>query len=397
MRTRRALLGTAMAGSLPGLLLPAPGPAEASPPSSQPSSQPTSPPASRPAPAAPPPQAASPALLPREPLQFPRDHGAHPAQHTEWWYLTGELRPRQAPDEALGFQITFFRSRVDAAPGNPSRFAARQLVFAHTALSDPRRGQLLHDQRTARMGFGIVDASEADTDVKLRNWHLKRIAASGQGMYETHVVAREFTLSLRAAQTQPLLLQGEQGFSRKAPGEAWATRYYSQPQLAVTGQLRYRQQEMVVSGHAWLDHEWGERVLAPDAIGWDWIGMNLHDGSALMAFRTRRADGSVVWQSACLRTPGQPERHFAAAEIRLTPGRIWQSPLSNARYPVEWVLSLAGTRYGVRARMPHQELDSRWSTGNIYWEGLCDLLDAQGRVIGAGYLEMTGYASPMDL
>ncbi|HWH83306.1 MAG TPA: lipocalin family protein, partial [Burkholderiaceae bacterium] len=44
-----------------------------------------------------------------------------------------------------------------------------------------------------------------------------------------------------------------------------------------------------------------------------------------------------------------------------------------------------------------QELDSRASTDAIYWEGLSDLLDAGGRRIGSGYLEMTGYAAALRL
>ena len=42
--------------------------------------------------------------------------------------------------------------------------------------------------------------------------------------------------------------------------------------------------------------------------------------------------------------------------------------------------------------MDAQELDSRGSTGTVYWEGLSELLDAQAQRIGRGYLEMTGYA-----
>jgi predicted secreted hydrolase len=54
-------------------------------------------------------------------------------------------------------------------------------------------------------------------------------------------------------------------------------------------------------------------------------------------------------------------------------------------------------RWTVRARLDDQELDSRASTGAIYWEGLSELLDAGGRSVGSGYLEMTGYAEPMKL
>ncbi|MEO8654625.1 MAG: lipocalin family protein, partial [Ramlibacter sp.] len=44
-----------------------------------------------------------------------------------------------------------------------------------------------------------------------------------------------------------------------------------------------------------------------------------------------------------------------------------------------------------------QELDSRNSTGAIYWEGLSDLLDSNGKLVGRGYLEMTGYAQRLRM
>jgi predicted secreted hydrolase len=50
----------------------------------------------------------------------------------------------------------------------------------------------------------------------------------------------------------------------------------------------------------------------------------------------------------------------------------------------------------VRARLDAQELDSRASTGAVYWEGLSELL-SQGQRVGLGYLEMTGYAAPLRL
>ncbi len=338
-------------------------------------------------------------LRPGEPLRFPHDHGAHPATRTEWWYITGEIDPTGPREQPMGFQITFFRTRVDVALANPSQFTARQLVIAHAALSDPHHGRLLHDQRIARAGFGLVEAAESDTRLTLRDWTLARSGPAGQGVYRSHIEARDFMLDLRLTQTQAPLLQGQggQGLSRKSPSALHATRYYSLPHLRLDGRIRHRQGEMAVKGRAWLDHEWGEAILSHDTVGWDWLGMNLHDGGALMVFRTRRQDGSAVWHGGSLRRPGKPDRIFADAEIRMMPGDNWQSPATGARYPIAWTLDIAGVRYTVRARMPNQELDSLRSTGTIYWEGLCDLRDAAGRLIGAGYLEMTGYASPMVL
>ena len=57
-------------------------------------------------------------------------------------------------------------------------------------------------------------------------------------------------------------------------------------------------------GRGWLDPAWSDELLAPGAVGWDWIGINLLDGGALTAFVLRRADGSVVWAGGSHRPPG---------------------------------------------------------------------------------------------
>jgi predicted secreted hydrolase len=137
--------------------------------------------------------------------------------------------------------------------------------------------------------------------------------------------------------------------------------------------------------------------MHPDAVGWDWIGMNLDDGGALTAFRLRRADGSALWAGGSWRSAGGEARNFAPDSVRFTPGRVWTSPSSGARYPLQWQVDTPAGRFEVRALLDAQELDSRGSTGTVYWEGLAELRDAQQRRVGSGYLEMTGYAGRLRL
>ncbi len=330
-------------------------------------------------------------------LVFPADFGAHPAERTEWWYMTGSLA---AGTRRFGFQVTFFRSGTGVAAGNPSRFAATELIFAHAALTDLQAGRLVHDQRIARSGFGVADARRGDTGVALQGWRMTRTARPDGGSRYTSVVASEsagFTLDLVAEATQPVLVQGQDGLSRKGPQPQQTSRYYSEAQLRVAGRLSQRGPAVEVTGRAWLDHEWSDAFLDPAAVGWDWIGMNLDDGGALTAFRLRRADGSAVWAGGSFRQAGGAVRDFAAADVRFVPGRAWSSAASRARYPVEWTVETPAGRFQVRALLDDQELDSRGSTGSIYWEGLSDLLDAGGRRVGGGYLEMTGYAAALRL
>ena len=205
--------------------------------------------------------------LPPAQLQFPRDHGAHPDFRTEWWYITGHAR---AGEREFGFQVTFFRSRVDAAQGMTSRFAARQLVFAHAAVTDVSGRKLWHDQRIAREGFDVVAAAPGDTRVRLRDWSLERQAAG----YHAQIPAGDFALDLRCAPTQPVLLQGNQGLSRKGPQPEQASYYYSRPQLAVAGALSLQGRRFEVAGKAWLDHEWSEELLASAGSG---LGLDRHE------------------------------------------------------------------------------------------------------------------------
>ena len=87
---------------------------------------------------------------------------------------------------------------------------------------------------------------------------------------------------------------------------------------------------------------------------------------------------------------------FGPDDVRFTPGRVWASVASHARYPVQWQIETPAGRFGVAALLDDQELDSRGSTGAIYWEGAV-LAKQSGRVVGRGYLELTGYAAPLRM
>jgi predicted secreted hydrolase len=327
------------------------------------------------------------AVLPGKPLAFPRDFGAHPGYRIEWWYVTGQLESARGP---LGFQVTFFRVRNRAADAIPGRFSPRQLLFAHVALADPAHARFLHDQRAARALEGLVAASAGDTDVRIDDWTLVRES----GGYHARVAAAGFTLDLVLAATQPLLLEGDAGFSRKGPGEAHASYYYSEPQLAASGTVRIGSERLAVHGRAWLDHEWSSALLAPGAAGWDWLGANLDDGSALMAFRIRAADGSVLWSQALLRPRGGLPLAFGNGAVRFTVQRTWTSPRTGVAYPVSMALGLGPHDYRIEPLMDDQELDARASTGTLYWEGAVRVSGAAG-VLGKGYLELTGYGAPV--
>jgi predicted secreted hydrolase len=331
-----------------------------------------------------------PSVLAGTPLRFPRDHGAHPAYRTEWWYVTGWIRDARGRER--GFQITFFRNRPGVQEDNPSAFAPRQLLFAHAALADAAAGRLRHDQRAARQGFGLAEASEATTDVRIDDWSL---ALDGD-RYRTRIRARDFDFDLVFAATQPLLLQGDAGYSRKGPQPHQASHYYSRPHLAVSGTVSSGGRAERVTGTAWLDHEWSSEIMAEAAVGWDWVGLNLDDGGALTAFRMRDRAGDTWWAGGSHRAAGGAARSFGAADVVFTPTRTWRSSRTGAVYPVAMRVQTPAATVDLEPLMDDQELDSRGSVGTVYWEGAVRARSG-GREIGRGYLELTGYWRPMAL
>jgi predicted secreted hydrolase len=323
-------------------------------------------------------------------LVFPQDLGSHPAFRTEWWYVTGWLKSDQG--ESLGFQVTFFRTKPDIDSVNPSAFAAHQLIIAHCALSDPKRGRLWQDQRIRRAGFGLAEAAEGDTHVWVEQWSLARDGET----YSAKIDADEFSLELKLLETQAMLLQGEGGFSRKGPQERSASYYYSLPHLEVAGEILRKGAKSRVTGDAWLDHEWSSEYLDAQAQGWDWIGINLEDGGALMAFRIRGPSGEQRWAGGSYRNRIGEVQILKPTDIEFRDGRRWTSPRTGTVYPVAWQIRVAARDFELQPLMDDQENDTRLTTGAIYWEGAVRALD-HGKLIGHGYLELTGYGEKLRL
>jgi predicted secreted hydrolase len=332
--------------------------------------------------------------LPEKKPTFPRDFGSHPELLTERWTVAGYAK---SGDREFGFEVAFFRSRVDAAQGVKSKLPAKQLIFAQGAITDVQGKKLLQDQRMAREGIDIAIASTTDTDIQVKDWSLKR-GANGYAVQLTGSdKGNAFKLALSLKPAQKVLLQGVDGLSQKGPDDKNASYYYSEPQLKTEGVISVGGKDLAVQGTAWLDHEWSEEPPPPEVVGWDWIGMNLFDGGALTAFRLREANGRSFWGGGSLRAPDGRSFPFTPNAAKFSVESTWKSPLSQAVYPVEWTVRMPTELYTVKAVINNQELDCRASGGAIYWKGLSDLFDGADRHIGRGHMEMTGYAKALRL
>lgn len=312
-------------------------------------------------------------------LQFPRDHGAHPAAAVEWWYYTGHL---EAPDGATyGFQLTFFR--------------VRDLHLAHFAWTDVARRTFVYDEKTHLGLPGIAGAAEGRLDVSNEDWFARdqngvvRLAAGMPDLGD---------LALTLTPSKAPVANGEAGLSRKGPGENEYSHYVSITRFAAAGTLaRGSAPPLRLSGTAWFDHEWGPGALPAGAAGWDWFALQLSDGSELMLYRLRLAGGGASPFSGGTFVPASdPPRTIPWSDVALSPRSTWTSPRSKATYPAVWSLAVKslGLETTITPLVADQELRTEKSTGVTYWEGACRIEGKRGGIpiSGRAYVEMTGYA-----
>jgi predicted secreted hydrolase len=345
-------------------------------------------------------------------FQFPRDHGSHPDFKIEWWYLTGHLyaaapAPGAAP-RRFGFQTTFFRQAGPrgGTDANPA-FGSAHLFLAHMALVDVQTGKFIHQERLNREGWDAA-AATATLDVRNGDWSL-RLADPADATLQPTLLLRgsvhadaAFALTLKPA--KPLVVFGENGVSRKGADPTAASYYLTFSRLLADGELVLRSEgkteTLRVAGEAWMDHEISSSQLGAGQVGWDWLSVQFTDGRELMLYRLRLRDGtadpasSLTWIDAA----GLPRKQPFTWEVVAR----WTSPLTGATYPSRIRVSTTDPADGrpveflVEPLAAAQELPGTLG-GVPYWEGACRIVAPDGRVLGSGYLELTGYAKELKL
>ncbi len=342
------------------------------------------------------------ALEPR-PFVFPADHGPHPAFRTEWWYLTGNLDA--ADGRRFGYQLTIFRSAL--APDSVARasaWATTQAYMAHFALTDVD-GRVFHAfDRFARGAAGLAGAGASPFRVWLEDWTMQTepsaaadadaVRADPAAIFPLRVVAREgdVAIDLRLDAGKPIVLHGDAGLSRKGEEPGNASFYFSFTRLPTNGTMRVNGEAVAVSGTSWYDREWSTSQLAEGVTGWDWFAVQLDDGTDVMLFQLRRADGSAALRGGTLVDGAGVSRALAEDEVVLRVADTWSSSIDGTSYPSRWAVQLpeVALELDIVPLLADQELDLavRYWEGAVAVTGTRDGLPVRGR----GYVELTGYA-----
>jgi predicted secreted hydrolase len=333
--------------------------------------------------------------------QFPRDHGSHDTFRTEWWYYTGNLTTKDG--RAFGYQLTFFRRGIppDQVETLPSKWSITQLYLAHFAVSDLKKGRFHYAEKLSRAALGKAGAAAEHLHVWIDRWRTEALGpeASGRDGPAQILEASEgdLAIALTVVPDKPLVVHGAGGISRKGTESGQSSHYYSWTNLATRGSLTIGGESFEVAGTSWMDHEFGSADLSPDLVGWDWFSLQMADHTEVMLYRLRRADGSAhpVSSGTFIDREGGAQP-LSLKDFTLEPTSFWTSPLSQARYPQRWRLTVPSRNLSLELipRMDGQELRTNRSTQVTYWEGAIESSGTSGGtpITGLGYMELTGYA-----
>jgi predicted secreted hydrolase len=364
-------------------------------------------------PAAPRPSVVAPSIGPvavadPRPIDLPRDDGPHD-RLTEWWYYTGHLQT--AGGRRYGFEYVIFRAERGAFPTSWASHLAVTDEQGHRFRSSQRlevgpqvnRSPVGPDGEPTGFDLALAGLNPSDaTTFGRAAWTMA--GSGGTGRVAAALAPDEAAaagspaglgLDLELVATKPPALHGLDGWVDF--GAAGGSYYYSRTAMSATGTLTVDGEAMTVEGAAWFDHQWGD-FIAIGGGGWDWFAVNLADGTDLSLSLVRDADGGYPLVYGTLVDRRGSVRHLDRDEFTVTVTDHWRSPLTGADYPAGWTIALPSEDLTIRLSptVANQELDTRTTTGVVYWEGSQVVTASRGTAApigGEAYVELTGYGT----
>ena len=294
---------------------------------------------------------------PLEPVQLPRDHGAHPGFSVEWWYTTGHATT------ARGRRLFWFATIWTAPFGTVGRVNVVDLARDRVVLARQW-------DTPARPASGARDLVAGGLTIRWRP-----AGRFGRLSVDARVSGAD-RLRLTLVPQRPYALHGDHGIVRQ--GATGTSAYYSSTRSAATGALSRGGVRRPIRGLAWFDHQWGDFAAVPGALRWDWFACQLDDGRDLMVSQFLDAAGAPV--------PGLGQGTLVSARGRATPvgtfsampsGRATQPAGATATYPLDWRLRVPGAGLDLSLRAPARNQFVPMRILPSFWEGAADIVQGQ--------------------
>jgi predicted secreted hydrolase len=371
-----------------------------------------------PRPSVPPPTAPPAPVRDPLPVVLPRDDGPHD-RLTEWWYYTGHLivpAPKHRGGDVIepqrfGFEFVIFRAERGSFPTTWA---------SHLAITDETAGTFRYAQRLevgeavdrsprddddTPTGFDLsltgTDPTDPSTFAR-QPWSMSgsdgvdRVSASIDLAEASAHGTMPIRLELSLESRKPPALHDRDGWIDFGPGGG--SYYYSRTDMAAEGRLTIGDDTYPVVGQAWFDHQWGD-FISVGGGGWDWFAVNHDDGTDVTLSLVRDAEGSYPLIYGTLVRPDGTTKHLERDAFTVRTTARWTSPTTGATYPSGWSIDIPAEHlsFDLTPTVAAQELDTRATTGVVYWEGSQEVRVRRGprdmaEAGGQAYVELTGYA-----
>ncbi len=346
--------------------------------------------------------------LPGYQYRFPNDHASHPAFKTEWWYYTGHLQGDNGAQ--YGYELTFFRVGTGITPVKNSQWSLDTVYLAHFAVSDIRGQQFYSKEIWGRPGLKRAGARVDRYEVWNHQWHVRQLK---DGSMEIQAQMPEASLQLMLKSQKPPIIHGRDGVSQKADCVGCASHYYSMTRMDTVGTLRLKgEADQSVKGITWMDHEFGSNQLTSAQTGWDWFSVQLDNNQELMLYQLRQKQGPFKQEQIDPNSSGTfinasgKAVHLSRDDFRIRVLKHWKSAKTQANYPSQWRVDIPklALTLDIKPLLEDQELSFDRGTQAVgrpaYWEGACRVqgkyLNAGKALTGKAYVELTGYARPLN-
>jgi predicted secreted hydrolase len=220
---------------------------------------------------------------------------------------------------------------------------------------------------------------------------------------EAAAAGASFALDLHLRDSEEVVPHDDDGFVDFGP--AGTSYYYSRPRMDAAGRLTIDGEELDVQGIAWFDHQWGDFISVGG--GWDWFAINLDAvcvpdqvaPAACLPPRditlsiVRDARGAPVLVYGTLSEAGSAPVRLDADDFEIETLGSWTSTASGRTWPSGWRITMGDDVIELQPTVLDQELDTRATTGVVYWEGSQRVTATRDGVPdnAEAYVELTRY------
>lgn len=311
----------------------------------------------------------------------------------QWWRCTGHLAAGDG--RRFDFTLTIFRYAAFAKrprASEASRWADGRTYAATLGVVDERRETFSQADRHERGALGTARAAGDRLALAVADWRLAAASAAPDAPLALDAATDAAQLNLTLVPTKPAFALGD--------GEV------DRPSLRVRGAVSIDGRSIDVRGDAWLDTTFGPLASDARVVGWDRFCIELDDGRAMLYALERRTDGGVAQTRALL-----IDARGRVGPLPIPPGTLrrgiqkaragWRSLRTGGRYPNIWGLNFPALDMAISLEPVAYEQEIVARGGVPFWSGAVEIFDVRpwsmGKRLGRGYVELTGYARPVEL